>query len=231
MTLDHWLLIGLLAIGAYGLRLAGLFGGQAILQNARLKTLLDDLPGESRGGDRRGENCACSSTRGGDHQERGSLVEARGGEGMPGPLAPIGVPSSSSPSPDRPTSSRSPLAPPFSRSGRAMPVTVSRHAVRVCDTGTPRQVPSLCVSGSSSLRAWCLRGEADASTHCSRSHAHAADTWRTRLLCGAGVDVGSRSRSPNFEVGSPLLEVARPPWRTCVRLRKELRAIAAVGGF
>lgn len=45
MTLDHWLLIGLLAIGAYGLRLAGLFGGQAILQNARLKTLLDDLPG------------------------------------------------------------------------------------------------------------------------------------------------------------------------------------------
>ncbi|MDF2367854.1 AzlD domain-containing protein [Sneathiella sp.] len=45
MTLDHWLLIALLAVGAYGLRLAGLIGGQAILHNAKLKTLLDDLPG------------------------------------------------------------------------------------------------------------------------------------------------------------------------------------------
>jgi|3_EtaG_2_1085321.scaffolds.fasta_scaffold09295_2 uncharacterized membrane protein len=45
MTLDHWLLIAFLAVGAYGLRLAGLIGGQAILRNERLKTLLDDLPG------------------------------------------------------------------------------------------------------------------------------------------------------------------------------------------
>ncbi|MAL80243.1 MAG: branched-chain amino acid transporter [Sneathiella sp.] len=45
MSPDHWLLILCLAVGAYGLRLAGLIGGQAIIRNARLKTLLDDLPG------------------------------------------------------------------------------------------------------------------------------------------------------------------------------------------
>ncbi|WP_373083964.1 AzlD domain-containing protein [Sneathiella sp.] len=45
MTMDHWLLIAGLAVGAYGLRLAGLIGGQAILRHERLATLLDDLPG------------------------------------------------------------------------------------------------------------------------------------------------------------------------------------------
>ncbi len=45
MTFDHWLLIGVLALGTYSLRLAGLIGGQAILRNAKLKVLLDDLPG------------------------------------------------------------------------------------------------------------------------------------------------------------------------------------------
>ena len=45
MSPDHWLLILCLAVGAYGLHLAGLIGGQAIIRNARLKTLLDDLPG------------------------------------------------------------------------------------------------------------------------------------------------------------------------------------------
>ncbi len=45
MTGAQWLLIGLLAIAAYGVRLAGLFGGRAIAANPRLKPFLDDLPG------------------------------------------------------------------------------------------------------------------------------------------------------------------------------------------
>ncbi|MEO3417259.1 AzlD domain-containing protein [Roseovarius sp. CAU 1744] len=45
MTSAQWLLIVLLAIAAYGVRLAGLVGGRAISANPRLKPFLDDLPG------------------------------------------------------------------------------------------------------------------------------------------------------------------------------------------
>lgn len=45
MSLDHWLLILLLALGTYSLRLIGLFGGQRMIRNERFRTLLADLPG------------------------------------------------------------------------------------------------------------------------------------------------------------------------------------------
>lgn len=45
MTQNQWLLIALLAVGAYGIRLIGLIGGQAINDNPRLQPLLEELPG------------------------------------------------------------------------------------------------------------------------------------------------------------------------------------------
>ena len=45
MTHDHWLLILILAVGTYSLRLIGLYGGQRMIRNERLKNLLADLPG------------------------------------------------------------------------------------------------------------------------------------------------------------------------------------------
>lgn len=45
MTGAQWTLIVLLAVAAYAVRLAGLFGGQAMAAKPRLKPFLDDLPG------------------------------------------------------------------------------------------------------------------------------------------------------------------------------------------
>lgn len=45
MTDAQWLLIAILAFGAYSIRLIGLVGGQLFSENARLRKFLDDLPG------------------------------------------------------------------------------------------------------------------------------------------------------------------------------------------
>ncbi|MBL4767183.1 MAG: AzlD domain-containing protein [Rhodobacteraceae bacterium] len=45
MTPNQWMLILFLGLAAYGIRLFGLLGGQAIRNNARLRPVLEDLPG------------------------------------------------------------------------------------------------------------------------------------------------------------------------------------------
>ncbi|MFT4959389.1 MAG: branched-subunit amino acid transport protein [Paracoccaceae bacterium] len=45
MTPNQWMLILFLGLAAYGIRILGLLGGQAIRNNARLRPLLEDLPG------------------------------------------------------------------------------------------------------------------------------------------------------------------------------------------
>lgn len=45
MTTNQWMLILLLGLAAYGIRLLGLLGGQAIRGNTRLAPILEDLPG------------------------------------------------------------------------------------------------------------------------------------------------------------------------------------------
>ncbi len=45
MTATEWILIFALAASTYSVRLIGLFAGQSITQNPRLKKILEDLPG------------------------------------------------------------------------------------------------------------------------------------------------------------------------------------------
>lgn len=45
MSQNQWMLILFLGLAAYGIRLLGLLAGQTIQHNARLRPVLEDLPG------------------------------------------------------------------------------------------------------------------------------------------------------------------------------------------